>query len=164
MWETTGDWLFSLKEALLLIMDSCFSRKQCFKVKSILKINLFHLLSSPDVNWWTVWIIVMFLSDSHSDGTHSSIDETLMQRHISTNLMKKQTHPDLGWAEGWAHSQHIFLFGWTIHFNMEIKKIVWTLWPVLTIFSVQYKLNIIDSICDMLLITKNRNKQTSCWK
>ncbi len=35
--------------------------------------DLFQLLSSPDVNWWTgvVWIIVMFLSDSHSDGTHS---------------------------------------------------------------------------------------------
>ncbi len=93
------------------------------------------------------------------DGTHSSIDETLMQRHISTKLMKKQTHPDLGWAEGWAHSQHIFLFGWTINFNMENFFLVWTLWPVLTIFSVQYKLNIIDSICDMLLITKNRNKQ-----
>ncbi len=36
-------------------------------------LDLFHLLSSPDVNWWTgvLWIIVMFLSDSHSDGTHS---------------------------------------------------------------------------------------------
>ncbi len=31
-------------------------------------LGLFHLLSSPDVNWWTA---VMFLSDSHSDGTHS---------------------------------------------------------------------------------------------
>ncbi len=50
---------FSLEEALLWIMD--------------LMLDLFHLLSSPDVNWWTgvVWIIVMFLSDSHSDGTHS---------------------------------------------------------------------------------------------
>ncbi len=36
-------------------------------------LDLFQLLSSPDVNWWTgvVWIIVMFLSVSHSDGTHS---------------------------------------------------------------------------------------------
>ncbi len=35
--------------------------------------DLFQLISSPDVIWWTgvVWIIVMFLSDSHSDGTHS---------------------------------------------------------------------------------------------
>ncbi len=38
-------------------------------VKNILMLDLFQLLSSPDVNWWTgvVWIIVMFLSDSHSD-------------------------------------------------------------------------------------------------
>ncbi len=42
-------------------------------VKNVLMVGLFQLLSSPDVNWWTgvVWIIVMFLSDSHSDGTHS---------------------------------------------------------------------------------------------
>ncbi len=46
---------------------------QWFEVKDILMLYLFQLLSSPDVNWWTgvVWIIVMFLSDSHSDGTHS---------------------------------------------------------------------------------------------
>ncbi len=37
-------------------MDFYFSRKQCFDVK---KIN------------GVLWIIVMFLSDSHSDGTHS---------------------------------------------------------------------------------------------
>ncbi len=51
--------------------------------------------------------------DSHSDGTHSlqsihwlsfwrhpfTADHPLL-RHISTNLMKKQTHPDLGWSEG----------------------------------------------------------------
>ncbi len=32
-----------------------------------------QLLSSQDVNWWTgvVWIIVMFLVDTDSDGTHS---------------------------------------------------------------------------------------------
>ncbi len=44
-----------------------------FFVKNVLKMDLFQLLSSPDVNRWTgvLWIIVMFLSDSHSDGTHS---------------------------------------------------------------------------------------------
>ncbi len=46
---------------------------------------------------WTdgLWIIVMFLSDSHSDGTHSlqSIHcwDTDAETH-SLNLMKKQTH------------------------------------------------------------------------
>ncbi len=61
----------TLEESLLWIMD--FGQKQQFEVKDILMMDLFELLSSPDVNWWTgvVWIIVMFLSDSHSDGTHS---------------------------------------------------------------------------------------------
>ncbi len=42
-------------------------------VKSVLMLDQFQLLSSPDVNWWTgvEWIIVVSLSDSHSDGTHS---------------------------------------------------------------------------------------------
>ncbi len=42
-------------------------------IKNVLMLDLFELLSSPDDNWWTgvLWIIVMFLSDSHSDGTHS---------------------------------------------------------------------------------------------
>ncbi len=41
--------------------------------EKVLMMDLFQLISSPDDNWWTgaVWIIVMFLSDSHSDGTHS---------------------------------------------------------------------------------------------
>ncbi len=39
-------------------------------VINVLMLDLFQLLSSPDVNG-VVWIIVMFLSDSHSDGTHS---------------------------------------------------------------------------------------------
>ncbi len=30
----------------------------------------------------------------------ASIAETLMQRHISPNQMKKQTHVNLGWPEG----------------------------------------------------------------
>ncbi len=46
----------SLKEVLLL-----WTR---ILVKNILMLDLFHLLSSPDVNWWSgvVWIIVIFLS------------------------------------------------------------------------------------------------------
>ncbi len=39
-------------------MDSYFNLKQRFEVKNILMLDLFQLLSSPDVNWWTgvVWI------------------------------------------------------------------------------------------------------------
>ncbi len=70
-------------------------------------LDLFQLLSSPDVNWWTgvVWIIVMFLSAvwtlilTAPIHYRASIAETLIQRHISINLMK-QTHPNLGWPEG----------------------------------------------------------------
>jgi len=77
-------------------------------------------LSSQDINWWTgvVWITVMFLSDSHSDGTHSlqSIHWWVMQCYISPNLMQKQTHLYFGWPEGWREigSKCIF-FLWTIH-------------------------------------------------
>ncbi len=52
-------------------------------VKNVLMLDLFHLLSSPDVNWW---IIEMFLS--HSDGTHSL--QSIHCWDISPNLMKKQ--------------------------------------------------------------------------
>ncbi len=70
------------------------------------------LIDLWDINWWTgvVWIIVMFLSAvwtlflTAPIHCRASIAETLMQRHISTNLMKKQTHPDLLWLE----YEHIF--------------------------------------------------------
>ncbi len=50
--------LFSIEKAILWINDSYFSRKQRFEVKNVLVMDLFQLLSSPDVNWWTgvVWI------------------------------------------------------------------------------------------------------------
>ncbi len=74
-------------------------------------LDLFELLSSPDDNWWTgvLWIIVMFY---HSDGTHSL--QSIDCWDISTNLMKKQTHPDLWWSEGEHIYSYVFIFGWTI--------------------------------------------------
>ncbi len=55
-------------------MNLDFGQKQQFEVKNIL-MDLFLTNTALGfiVNWWTggVWIIVMFLSDSHSDGTHS---------------------------------------------------------------------------------------------
>ncbi len=65
MWETTADALFHWRKSYYGLWTHIW-------VKNVL-MDLSHLLSSPDVNWWTgvVWIIVMFLSDSHSDGTHS---------------------------------------------------------------------------------------------
>ncbi len=57
------------------------------------------------------------LSDSHSDGTHSlqSIHcwDTDAVMHL-TNLMKKQTHPDLGWPEDeHIYSTFSYLWPWT---------------------------------------------------
>ncbi len=57
-----------------------------FIIKIILMLDLSQRLMLTD----GLWIIVMFLSDSHSDGTHSHP----LLRHISTNLMK--THGNLG--------------------------------------------------------------------
>ncbi len=44
----------------------------------------------------------------------ASIAETLMQWCISTNLMKKQTHPNLGWPEDeHIYSTFSYLWPWT---------------------------------------------------
>ncbi len=95
-----NSWFFSLEEAILWIMDSYFSWKQ--------------LVSSPDVNWWTgvLWIIVMFLSDSHSDGTHS-----LQSIHCWNTFLQIwwETNSSTSWmAWGWVNYQQISIFGWTI--------------------------------------------------
>ncbi len=52
-----------------------------------------------------LWIIVMFLSDSHCNGTHSHP----LLRHIFTNLIKKQTHSNLGWTEGERIYTHFWM-------------------------------------------------------
>ncbi len=69
-----------------------------------------QLLSSPDVNWWTgvVWIIVMFLSDSHSDGTHSlqSIHYWDTETHFSKSDEETNSSTPLmlrGWSTIFAH-------------------------------------------------------------
>ncbi len=67
-----------------------------------LSVDLFlaktHLLSSQDV--LMDWNGVMFLSDSHSDGTHSLQGIHCWDTDALLNLMKKQTHLHLGWPEG----------------------------------------------------------------
>ncbi len=56
-----------------------------------------------------VWIIVMFLSDSHSDGTHS------LQRIIETDAIlflqtdEEQTGTWMSW--GWAHFSKFSFLG-----------------------------------------------------
>ncbi len=86
-----------------------------FSLKNVLMMDLFELLSSPDVNWWigVVWITCGLLWCFYqlfglSFWRHPFTAEHPLLRHwcsdISTNLMKKQTHPNLRWSEG----EHIF--------------------------------------------------------
>ncbi len=90
---------FSLQQVLLWIH---------IWVKNILMLDLFQLLSSPDVNWWTgvLWCFYQTLILTAPIHCRASIAETLMQRHISPNLLKKQTH-HLRWS---AHLQQISFF------------------------------------------------------
>ncbi len=90
----------------------------CIWVKNILMMDLFHLLSSPDVNWWTgvLRIIVMFLSAlilTAPIHCRASIAETLMQ-NISPNLMKKNSSTSwMSW--GWTHFSTFSFLAWTIY-------------------------------------------------
>ncbi len=120
LWDTTEDGLFTGRSVK---MDSYFSQKHQFDVKNVLMLDLFHLLSSPDVNWWTgvVWIIVMFLSDSHSDGTHSLQSIHCWDTDAETHFSKSDEETNsstsrMAWV--WAHFQHIFIFGWTVSLSI----------------------------------------------
>ncbi len=115
---------WSVQISLLIQTRTLFHWRKCYGlwtriwVKNILMLDLFQLLSSQDVNWWTgvVWIVVMFLSAvwtlilTAPIHCRASIAETLMQWHISTNLMKKQTHRNLGWPEMSTLSAHFEVF------------------------------------------------------
>ncbi len=83
-------------------------------VKNILMLDLSHLLSSPDVNWWTgvLWIIVMFLSDSHSDGTHSLQSIHCWDTDAETHLYKPDEETNSSWSQmnwEWADLQVMFI-------------------------------------------------------
>ncbi len=130
------------------------------EVKNVLMMDLFELLSSPDVNWWTgvVWIIVMFLSAvwtlilTAPIHCRASIAETLMQWHISPNLMKKQTHLNLGLPEGEDIFSQFSFFGWTI-----ALKIITISLPYLILISLW-----LDVSC-VMIIWPTRWFLTRCW-
>ncbi len=61
-------------------------------------------------------IIVMFLSDSHSDGTHSLQSIHCWDTDAETHFSKsdEETNSSTSWmAWGCVHLQQIFIFGWT---------------------------------------------------
>ncbi len=99
MWETTGDALFHWRK-------SYYGLWLIFELKKVLMLDLFHLcllqmltdgLEWCGVDYCDVFIRTLILTAPIH--CRASIAETLMQRHISTNLMKKHTHPNLRWPE-----------------------------------------------------------------
>ncbi len=124
-------WTFSLEVALLWIMDSYFSRKwQFVSYKNTFVFSFCLLKMLTDGLEWCGSLVDycdVFISclDSHSDAPihwRGSIDETLMECYISTNLMRKQTH--LKWPEGEHIFKKILIFVWTVSLNAgRIEKL-----------------------------------------
>ncbi len=58
MWETTGDLIFHWRKRYYGLWSRMLAGSNGLKLKNVLMMDLFQLLSSPDVNWWTgvVWI------------------------------------------------------------------------------------------------------------
>ncbi len=108
MWETTGDALFHRRKSYYGLWTRIL-------VKSVLMMDLFLtslLKTLTDGLEWCRWLWCFYQTLILTAPIHcrASIAETLMQRHISPNLMKKQTHPDLRWPE----DEHISVLVWTI--------------------------------------------------
>ncbi len=90
------------------------NRIHTFLVKNVLMLDLFELLSSPDVNWWTgvVWIIVMFFIRL-SFWRHPFTAEHPLLRHFSKS--DEETNSSTSWMDWWwGHFQPIFIFVWTV--------------------------------------------------
>ncbi len=122
-------WTFSLEEALKWITDSYFSQKWQFKVKSVLMLDLFQLLSSQDVNWWTgvVWITCGLLWCFYqlfglSFWRHPFTAEDPMLSDVMLHFSKsdEETNSSTSWmAWGGVHFQHIYYsFVWTLEHKM----------------------------------------------
>ncbi len=77
---------------------------------NVLMMDLFNLLSSQMLTDG-LEIIVMFLSDSHSDGTHS-----LQSIHCwaSAAFLQPDEETNSSTWMTWVHFQQMFIFGWTI--------------------------------------------------
>ncbi len=119
--------LFYLEKALLWILNTYFSQKQCAKVKSIL-MDLFltntQLIVSQDINWCGLLVDYcdVFISclDSHSDGTHSRCwTRDVMPNSSKSFPMTKQTHLHLEWPEG------TFSANFHIGVNYSFKNMMW---------------------------------------
>ncbi len=103
-------------------------RKSYYKlwiwVKNILMLDLFQLLSSQDVNWWTgvVWITCgllwcFFQLFGLSFWRHPfTAEHPLLRQWCNATFLqiwwRNKLILILGW--GWVHFLHMHIFGWTI--------------------------------------------------
>ncbi len=96
-------------------------------VKNILMLDLFQLLSSPDVNWWTgvLWCFYQTLILTAPIHCRASVAETLMQRHKSGEETNSSTSR-MTW--GWGRFQHTAISGWTINYNRSLTGGILHVW------------------------------------
>ncbi len=130
MWETTGDGFLHWRKHYYGLWTCILARSDGLNLKHI-NYGFVSAFVFSSVNWWTgvVWItcglIVMFLSAvwtlilTAPIHCRASIGETLIQRHISPNLMKKQTHLHLVWPE-YIFSEFKFLGELFLYFYQTI--------------------------------------------
>ncbi len=87
-----------------------------YKTKQLLTLII---LSSPDVNWWTevLWIIVMFLSDSHSDGTHS---HPLLRHWCRDTFLQTWWRNKLILISDELRMNTFLFFGWTFPLMQDV--------------------------------------------
>ncbi len=112
---------FFHEEALLWIMDS-----MVFELKRLNAgfVSAFVFSRCSLMDWSGVDYCDVFISclDSHSDGTHSL--QSIHCWDIPPNLMKKQTHPDLGWPAG----EHIYRsFSYLVNCSFNALMHCWVL-------------------------------------
>ncbi len=93
-----------------VIMDSHFSWKQQFEVTNVLMLDLFQLLSSPDVNWWTVDYCDVFITLILTAPIHCRAHTADGMLHFSKSD-EETNSSTFGWP--WMEK---FIFGWTTSF------------------------------------------------
>ncbi len=71
---------------------------------------------------WTgvLWIIVMFLSDSHSDGTHSLQSIHYWDTDTETHFSKSDEEINL--STSWTTWECISVFGWTVPLTQGVNR------------------------------------------
>ncbi len=140
---------FSLENAILWIEDLYFSRKQPFKNKNDLMMELFitnqQLFASQGVNWWTEssWLLVDYydvLSAFYqlSFWRHPfTAEDSMVSKWYNTKFLhicrrNKLIYILNPWT--WVHFPQTFIFGWTISLTTFLNLSLYNIQYVLLLF------------------------------